>query len=112
MTIDDIGKKMPFKEDANYVPLLLAGATERAIRSKRAMSRNRPLIRIAAMLVILLTVGSTGWLVLNHQKAKNAPLDTFLDNMTDEELTMLQDYCEVDVFEEDWEWEDAELYIN
>ena len=103
---------MPFKEEQSYVDLLLADATASALRSGRPVRQSRPLLRIAAMLIVLLTVGSTGWGGLHQQQAHKAPLDTFLDNMTDEELTMLQDYCKVDAFEEDWEWEDAELYIN
>lgn len=106
MKIEDIGKAMPFQEDKDYVAQMLAGATERAIRSRRPMRRNLPMTRIAAMLVILLTVGSTGWIYLNHRKTAQAPLDTFLENMSEEDLILLRDYCADESMANGWEWEE------
>lgn len=108
MTIDQTGKKMPFKEDQTYVGLLLADATDRAIRSQRSASHHLPLRRIAAILVLALTIGSTGWIYTDRQKVRQAPLDTFLDSMTEEEMAMLQDYCSDAILTYDWEWDDSD----
>ena len=108
MTTDQTGKKMPFKEDQTYVGQLLADATERAIRSQRTTTRSLTLRRMAAVLVFVLTIGSTGWIYMGQQRASQAPLDTFLDNMTEEELTMLQDYCTDATLTDDWEWDDSD----
>lgn len=110
MTIDQIGREMPFKEDKAYVDQLLMETTERTIRSQRTTSRRQLLRRFAAILVFMLTVGSTGWIYIGHQKAKLAPLDTFLDNMTEEELAMLQDYCTDEALTSEWEWDDSDIY--
>lgn len=107
MTIDQIGKGVPFKEDQAYLSQLLTEATEHAICSRRSISHRRPLRRIAAMLVFALTTGSIGWLYIDQQKARKAPLDTFLDNMTEEELAMLQDYCTDEALINEWEWDDT-----
>lgn len=106
MTIDEIGKKMPFKEEQSYVDLLLADATASALRSGRPVRQSRPLLRIAAMLIALLTVGSTGWIYLNHRKTAQAPLDTFLENMSEEDLVLLRDYCADESMANGWEWEE------
>lgn len=112
MTIDEIGKKMPFKEEQSYVDLLLADATASALRSGHPVRQSRPLLRIAAMLIVLLTVGSTGWVLLHQHHSDEAPLDTFLDNISEEEVSLLRDYCASEALTHDWEWDDNEPFMD
>lgn len=112
MTLDKIGKNMPFKEDADYVALFLADSTERAIRSQHPTRSNRSLGRIAAMLIVLLSVGSTGWGLLHQHHANEAPLDTFLDSISEEEVSLLRDYCASEAQTLDWEWDDNEPFMD
>lgn len=105
MTIEEIGKKMPFREEKDYVPQLLALSTESALHAGRTVIARRSPLRIVAMLAVLLTVGGAGWLMLHQHEDQQPPLDTFLDNMSDEDLVLLKDYCDEEMLASDWEWD-------
>ena len=112
MRIEDIGKRMPFGEDEGYVEQLLERAAKRALNHRNPHKQRLPLRRIVAMVTVLLAIGGMGWFLLGNPKSNQAPLDTFLESVTEEELVMLEDYCDEEMLASEWEWEALDVYTN
>lgn len=86
-------RTMPYKEEEGYVAGIVARTTERAIDSQHTVHhRNIPFARIAASIAIMVTLGGAGWMYMKHQETQEAPLDTFLSSISDEEAEMLDYY--------------------
>lgn len=102
MNLEDINKSMPFIEKEGYVTSIVTQATENAIRAPHGHRWQKQLTRIAASIVIVVSVGCSGWMYMKHLKAQSAPLDTFLSSITDEEAAMLDYYYIEDIYIEEF----------
>lgn len=96
---ETIGKKMPFAESDEYVRQLINDATEKAISQPKAkvVSMHTWLAAAAAAVVLLAGIGITYY----NKVAVNAPLvaeqteapvEQFLNGLTDEEVQLLAYY--------------------
>lgn len=93
----------PFVEKDGYVENLISEATEMAISKRDATSWYAPFARVAAVVALILTIGSTGWMYMNSKKAQEAPLDVFLNSISDEEASMLENYYIEEICFYEWE---------
>lgn len=112
-TIDNMGKKMPYKESQEYLDTLIARTTEKAIsegRDERREARVRPLMRYAAaaaIAVLLVFAGITLWSpasegVVAELKTDTlptmavtegtGPIDEFLNEISDDDAQLLAYY--------------------
>jgi hypothetical protein len=96
---EKIGKKMPFAENEEYVRQLVSNATEKAINQPRAkVVALRTWIAAAAAVILLLAgIGITYYnkvAVNDPLVAENteAPVEQFLNGLTDEEVQLLAYY--------------------
>ncbi len=99
MHIDDINRKMPYDESQDYVKGLIDRSVERAVGS-RPVRHGRRMLWQAAAAVALLAIGGTAlWHVVEDSKSRpdevcatGAPLDDFLNNISDEEAAQITYY--------------------
>ncbi len=92
MNIEDMTRTMPYKEEEGYVAGIVARTTERAINTPGKVQRSIPFARIAASIAVMVTLGGSGWMYMKHKETQEAPLDTFLSSISDEEAEMLDYY--------------------
>lgn len=93
----------PFVENDGYVERLVSEVTEAAISKRKNRNWYAPLMRVAAAVALVVTIGGSGWLYMNNQKVDEAPLDTFLSSISDEEASMLENYYIEDIILDEWE---------
>ena len=97
--MNDIGKRLPYNERAEYLSSLVDSATEKAIVHDAHARRRRRLSMMAASVaaVALLVIG-IGVAVNNNISSipvtaqADGPLDEFLNTLTDEEAAQLTYY--------------------
>ena len=97
--LNDIGKKMPYRESEDYLNDLVNAATEKAITRHASAKRSghKGLMAISAAAVALVVIGF-GIAFFNAKDAQQAtmsspgPLDEFLNTLSDEEASQLQFY--------------------
>lgn len=100
---EDYGKKMPFNESNEYVENLMANATENAIRQKRIRKSTRlqfpkAAAAVAAVVVIAATAFWGGQKLYENrntaiaQTPSASPLDSFLNNISDDEAAQIYYY--------------------
>lgn len=97
---NDIGKRLPYEENEDYLNKLIEEMTERAIQQQ---SRSKRFTRLAIMItsaaaVVLLIVG-IGISVFNTSNkadytvlSSEGPIDEFLNSLSDEEVAQLPYY--------------------
>ena len=98
--INDIGKKLPYEENEEYLDGLIARATEGAIKHQAAMLAKRRwrkrVTSAAAVAIIAIGIGTAVWKVQQQQAratmASESPIDEFLNTLTDEEVAQLPYY--------------------
>lgn len=93
----------PFVENEGYVDRLVSEVTETAITKRKDTNRYALLMRAAAAMALVVTIGGVSWMYTNSQKVEEAPLDAFLNSISDEEASMLENYYVEDVYIEEWE---------
>lgn len=96
---NDIGKRIPYQENGEYLDKLIDVMTEKAITQHATAKRNRfrLLIAASAAVVALLIIGSSITLFNikdDHQVTMidQGPLDEFLNTLSDEEAAQLTFY--------------------
>lgn len=102
MNIDDINKTMPFVEQEGYVAGIVTKVTENAISNPSGRHLRIKFAHIAASIAIVATVFCSGWVYMNNKAAEEAPLDTFLSSISDEEAAMLDYYCVEELYIEEY----------
>ncbi|MCR4853346.1 MAG: hypothetical protein K5893_07140 [Prevotella sp.] len=102
MTLERIGKKMPYAEKDDYVERLVEDATECAIHEGKSTTARRINMRyvagIAASVLLLLGI-ATVWHLNSRepsepiaQAQKKDPLGAFLNSISDEEAKQIEFY--------------------
>lgn len=92
-----------FVENEGYVDRLVSEVTETAITKRKDTNRYALLMRAAAAMALVVTIGGVSLLCMNSQKVEEAPLDAFLNSISDEEASMLENYYVEDVYIDEWE---------
>lgn len=93
----------PFVEKDDYVRNLIAEVTEVAIQKQKRTYWHMPFVRVAATITLVATIGGFGWMYMTNKKVEEAPLDTFLSSLSDEEASLLENYYIEDIYLDDWE---------
>lgn len=93
----------PFVENDGYVERLVSEVTEVAISKHKTNNWYAPLMRVAAAVALVVTIGGAGWLYMDSKKVEEAPLDAFLSSISDEEASMLENYYVEDIILDEWE---------
>lgn len=97
--MDQIGKRMPYRESEVYLDGLIDRATENALKQRSSSpnwwNRSR-LVSAAAVALLIIGIGFT---VLHSSSQRNVmtmqssgPIDEFLNELTDEEVAQLPYY--------------------
>lgn len=97
---NEVGKKMPYKEDEAYLNQLIEQATDQALQHKRKHRslRHRVMMITSAAAVVLLVVGIGLTFIDRDGKASvttqqvESPIDEFLHSLSDEEVAQLPYY--------------------
>lgn len=98
--MNDIGKRMPYRESDEYLNGMIDQAIEHAI-NQYALTRNkkhwgRVLASAAAVALLLIGIGMTVFNHLSNPPAtvlqNEGPIDEFLSSLTDEEVVQLPYY--------------------
>ena len=92
MKTEHINKNMPFVEDEGYVASLVSQVTENAVSNTGDKHRQTRFTLIAASIAIAATIFGAGWIYTSNKAADDAPLDTFLSSISDQEAAMLDYY--------------------
>ena len=95
--LNNIGKKMPYSENEDYLDGLIDRATERAIKQHVVTkSRRRWGVMAASAAAVALLLVSIGLAVMNNERQlppvtlqTEGPIDEFLTSLTDEEVAQL-----------------------
>jgi len=108
---ENIGKRMPYAEDKDYVSRLVESATEKALHQE-PKAKTIPLKAkwMAAAAAVALLIAGAG-ITYHHSQTETQPLvaeettgpiDIFLDNLSDEDALLLSSYEieEIPEFEE------------
>ncbi len=99
---ENIGKRMPYTEDKEYVSKLIERSTEAALQQQpkaKTVSLRKKWMAAAAVAVVLLA----GAGAIFHQQAEepvqqvvaeetSGPIDEFLDDLSDEDVQLLAYY--------------------
>ncbi len=96
---ENIGKRMPFSESEDYVRQLVDNATEKALQQPKAktVSMHKMLAAAAVIIVLLAGIGITYFdkIATNDSltaKHSEAPIEQFLNGLTDDEVQLLAYY--------------------
>ena len=97
--LNDIDKRLPYRESDEYLDSLIDSATEQAIthHAHRHSKWRMTMIKLSAAAVTLLAVGIGITLFNGHTTQpvtmdNQSPLDEFLNTLSDEEAAQLQYY--------------------
>lgn len=98
--MNEIGKKLPYKESDEYLDRLIAQATEGALQRQTATRHKRHwrmvMTSAAAVAMIVIGVGAVVWNGFQEQDKSTmpvkSPIDEFLSTLTDEEVAQLPYY--------------------
>lgn len=98
-TLNDIGKKLPYSENNEYLDSLIDRVTENAIKRHPQLERKRRwrmmASAVAAVAMVLVVVGVTLFnapMRSNDALQPTGPIDEFLNSLTDEEVAALPYY--------------------
>ncbi len=99
---ENIGKRMPYTEDRNYVSNLISQAAEAALqqqsKAKTVSLKYKWMATAAAVLVLLAGAGVTYHLQTSEAvqpvvaESMPSPVDDFLDSLSDEDVQLLAYY--------------------
>lgn len=94
---DDIGKRMPYRENGEYLDNLIDAMTENAIHQSNTGSKSRMRMMIASAAAVALLVIGIGLTLFNGKNdpvttSDQGPLDEFLSTLSDEEAAQLSFY--------------------
>lgn len=109
--LQNIGKKMPYRESQEYLDELIARTTEQAIRKDPRNATVRPLVKYAAaaaIVALLVFAGITLWspsqqpvvaelltdtiATTTTEIEGEGPIDEFLDGISDDDAQLLAYY--------------------
>ena len=96
--INDIGKRMPYRESGEYLDNLIDATTEKAIAQHATAKKHWRAIRQAAAAAVVLLVVGLGIALFNVKSSQQVtmsnqgPLDEFLSTLSDEEAAQLTYY--------------------
>ncbi len=99
---ENIGKRMPYTEDKDYVSNLISQATETALqkqpKAKTVSLKTKWMAAAAAVMVLLTGAGVTYHLQTAETvqpvvaESTASPVDDFLDSLSDEDVQLLAYY--------------------
>lgn len=98
--MNDVKKRMPYDEPQGYVEQLVEKSTVRALKGRSAARGSHMVIKVAAAAVVLIAAGVTAWHVMPSSRAVQpqsarsayAPIDEFLEGISDEEASQINYY--------------------
>jgi len=109
---ENIGKRMPYTEDKDYVSKLIERTTEAALQQPKAKTVSLRAKWMAAAAVAVVLLAGAG-ITYHHQTAETdqpvvaqettGPIDDFLNNLSDEDVQLLAYYEIEEIPEESYQ---------